>query len=650
MRRSAAPTSTTTTSSTSLYSLALEPLNSPRSPTRPSPKSAGSASLPAAPPTLSRAKSWESDDKRGRSGQRKLVTGLTKLEVQEGSPFEDPRRSPSISTTGHRNSIISSVTNETPSLPPTPDCNYARRNSAISTSSMSQSPTSPMGMYVASTSRQRYSIASSSYAHTIGDLSTSSMPLLRHPTKGDETSSTNGTDANSVAGARYQASSSSRIHLAESSRASYYSDDASSIHSYPPKPRQRTGSSWTTSENGEASRNSWMREFESTGATGQVQRRGSADSRSDSWPPVVSNSFIHQPIARPVPAYLSQLSTYSFPPTSNLPSKVPPPRPVSSGPITRAGAFGSSNPLAPLRKRLARSLAGLGGHLHTEVQLLLELVDALDHCITLFSPSAAIANPDQAFSPASRTPPSSSTIPLPLDESPPSIGPVRSIQSKAALLDEVRLLVRELVELVPDAQRCLTTGQYGPLAFPNTTTSRLMQSLEKKVTESTEDPPLVTPSSPSSSLSSPAAHAPRPTSWNSGNSNDWWPSRLARDCRNLLVEAGLPSGRASTVWLAARLSEEDSSEVYGSPPPAVVVTKSGSTGSNTEKSELQKVEGDQEQQEADEEVELREALTKLEPPTSKTLKLDSETARRDELLEQGKKRWEAYRKKQMQRG
>lgn len=527
-----------------------------------------------------------------------------------------------------------------------------------------------MGMYVASTSRQRYSIASSSYAHTIGDLSTSSMPLLRHPTRGDETSSTNGTDTNSVAGARYQASSSSRIHLAESSRASYYSDDASSIHSYPPKPRQRTGSSWTTSENGEASRNSWMREFESTGATGQVQRRGvssgfstiryhptdslpdwqSADSRNDPWPPVVANSFIHQPIARPVPAYLSQFSTYSFPPTSNSPSKVPPPRPVSSGPITRAGTLGSSNPLAPLRKRLARSLAGSGGHLHTEVQLLLELVDALDHCITLFSPSAAIANPDQAFSPASRIPPSSSTIPLPLDESPPSIGPTRSTQSKAALLDEVRLLVRELVELVPDAQRCLTTGQYGPLAFPNTTTSRLMQSLEKKVTESTEDPPLVSPSSPNSSLSSPAAHAPRPTSWNSGISSEWWPSRLARDCRNLLVEAGLPSGRASTVWLAARLSEEDSSEVYGSPPPAVVVTQSGSTGGNTENSKLEKVDGDEEQQEADEEVELREALTKLEPPTSKTLKLDSETARRDELLEQGKKRWEAYRKKQMQRG
>ncbi|GAA5947069.1 hypothetical protein JCM3765_002138 [Sporobolomyces pararoseus] len=648
MRRSAAPPSSVSTDSNAQYSLTLEPLSSPRSPTRPSPKSAGSASLPAAPPTLSRAKSWESDDKRGRSGQRKLLTGLTKLEVQEGSPFEDPLRSPSISTTGHRNSIISSTTNETPSLPPTPDCNYARRNSTISTSSMSQSPTSPMGMYVASTSRQRYSIASSSYAHTIGDLSTSSMPLLRHPTRGDETSSTNGTDTNSVAGGRYQASSSSRVHLAESSRASYYSDDASSIHSYPPKPRQRTGSTWTTSENGEA-RNSWMREFESTGATGQVQRRGSADSRNDSWPAVVANSYIHQPIARPVPAYLSQLSTYSFPSTSNSPSKVPPPRPVSSGPITRAGGLGSSNPLAPLRKRLARSLAGSGGHLHTEVQLLLELVDALDHCITLFSPSSTTPIPDQAFSPTSRTPPSSSTIPTPLEESPPSIGPTRSTQSKAALLDEVRLLVRELVELVPDAQRCLTTGQYGPLAFPNTTTSRLMQSLEKKATESTEDPPL-TPSSPTSSPTSPVAHSPRPTSWNSGISNDWWPSRLARDCRNLLVEAGLPSGRASTVWLAARLSEEDSTEDYGSSPPQVVVTNSGSAGVTTERSQLQKLEGKEEGEAEDGEVELREALTKLQPPTSKTLNLDSETARRDELLEQGKKRWEAYRKKQMQRG
>jgi len=149
-----------------------------------------------------------------------------------------------------------------------------------------------MGIYVPSTSRQRYSIASSSYANTIGDLSTSSMPLLRQSKGGDETSSSNGIDLSGLGAGHggsgsggggwtnrassYAASSSSRVHMAESSRASIYSDDASSVHSYPPKPRQRTGSTWTTSENGDGSRGSWARDFESLGATGQVQRRGAS--------------------------------------------------------------------------------------------------------------------------------------------------------------------------------------------------------------------------------------------------------------------------------------------------------------------------------------------------------------------------------------
>lgn len=148
--------------------------------------------------------------------------------------------------------------------------------------------------------------------------------------------------------------------------------------------------------------------------------------------------------------------------------------------------------------------------------------------------------------------------------------------------------------------------------------------------------------------------SPRPTSWNSGLSNDWWPSRLARDCRNLLVEAGLPSGRNSTVWLAARLSEEgieDGENGYGSPTPEVVVTRSGSLP--LERTKLQKEAGEAgEGGDEDEQVELREALTRLQPrnATTRTIGTESESARRDELLEQGKKRWEAYRKKQKERG
>ncbi|GAA5896928.1 uncharacterized protein JCM6883_007058 [Sporobolomyces salmoneus] len=663
MRRTAAsgPPSTISPPSAALHSLSLGPLDSPR---RTGPRSAGSASLPTAPPTLTRTTSWESDNeaKRENDGSREVSPGLTKFEAEEeGSPFDDPLRSPSTGTTDHRASIISTTTNEIPS-----DFNYARRNSVISTSSMSQSPTSPMGMYVASTSRQRYSIASSCYAHTIGDLSTSSMPLLRHPTRGtggDDTSSNPGTDSQSN---RYPASSSSRVHLAEftSSRGSCYSDDASSVHSYPPKPRQRTGSTWT-SDSG------WMREFESTGATGQVHRRGSADSRSgDSWPPVVANSYVHQPLARPVPAYLSQLSSYSFPSTSQSPSKAPPTRLTSSGAISRSGTVGTVNPLAPLRKRLARSLAGSGAHLHTEVQLLLELVDALDHCITLFSsPSPS----EQAFSPVSRsTPPTTTSLPTEDSNGTPSISPARSTQSKTALLDELRLLVRELVELVPDAQRCLTNGQYGPLAFPNTTTSRLMDSLEKKSTESLSDRTPLTHSSAQRRRSS------RLSAWDSSPlMDDWWPSRLARDCRNLLVEAGLPTGKGSTVWLAARLSqtggvvhdyeglEAQAGKMDGvsSTAPEIQVSRTHGAmdhlpATNGGMSMPVRSEGRQEDKEKGlDGVELGQAsiakpanifdadLGTTTPPP----KIDSESSRRDELLEQGKKRWEAYRKQQMQK-
>jgi len=346
----------------------------------------------------------------------------------------------------------------------------------------------------------------------------------------------------------------------------------------------------------------------------------SADSRTDAWPPFVSNSYLHQPIARPTPAYLSQLSNYSFPPA---PSKTSPPRSSNPPPpAVRTGALGSSNPLAPLRKRLARSLAGSGEHLHTEVQLVLELVDALDHCITLFSTTKEPFDPS-SLSPTSRPshPPLFSSLPVPFDESSaPSIGPTRN--SKSALLDEVRLLVRELVELVPDAQRCLTNGQYGPLAFPNTTTTRLMQSLENK--EPVESP---TPSPPILKTS-------RPTSWNSGtHSSDWWPSRLARDCRSLLVEAGLPTGKGSTVWqLAAKLSEEGLEETISpSSIDPMMTTNQAGTGGGGGGGGM-----------ADSEVEEEDSPTL---PSAR-----SESARRDELLEQGKKRWEAYRQKQQQKG
>ncbi|GAA6062400.1 hypothetical protein JCM10212_006186 [Sporobolomyces blumeae] len=698
-------------------SASLLPLSTPARPIRP--KSAGSASLPLSPTGLIRSTSWESErisddspprasieheqgteaDSRGRtSSRKKLGNGSLKLEPvgsgtsQEG-PFADPLRSSLYSDSG--GSALAPPADLSPTY-----FDYGRRNSAVSTSSLSQSPSSPTGPHHAnsSSSRHRYSIASSSYAYTIGDLSTSSMPLLKHCGP-DETGSSFGTSGDGQygtgssvhglgfgqpsgsgtpaangghgiggggstnRGSTYSASSSSRVYLAGSSRASIAcSDDGSSVHSYPPKPRQRTGSSWNGSEAGESGyRNSWARELEMTAATGQVRRRGSADSRSDPWPSYVSHSYVHQPIAKPAAAYLSQLSSYAFPaPAVNGTSSLPSARTVTTPANARTAALGTSNPLAPLRKRLARSLAGSGsgGRLHTEVQLMLELIDALEHCMTLFSatPKPDAAN-DSSFpsllasSPTCSSPHAASGSPQvdardPLSSSVPQTPTQQDdLELKTAVLDEVRLLVRELVELVPDAQRCLTNGQYGPLASANTTTKRLLESL---------DPDLANPKSTSSATRRPSQGAttsrerPRRTAFGT----DSWPSRLARDCRTLLDEAGLPTGKGSAVWqLAARLSEQGvvddsrSATRASMPTGPQQVTVVGAVAALSVQDEHDRRIG---------------PLTSSSPPSSSaiggsiddsgTSSAGSASARRDELLQQGKRRWEEYRQQQKQKG
>lgn len=466
----------------------------------------------------------------------------------------------------------------------------------------------------------------------------------------------------------------------------------------------------------------------------------------------MTNSYVHQPIARPVPAYISQLSNYSFPsvsssaPSAASSSKVPPPRPSTTSDatksanaaviVTRAGALrGSANPLAPLRKRLARSLAGAGGHLHTEVQLLLELVDALDHCITLFSspsaskstalpsstsPKSTGAREDDGKTTASEREGSSEQNNNLQSMSAGGGGVGGPARSKTALLDEVRLLVRELVELVPDAQRCLANGQYGPLAFPNTTTARLVQSLERLQPQPAEPvemsggklgPLTTSPSASPSSPRTPSNPPPRPPSLASSSSppspfsagryarpsvrvstsswesrgvggEDWWPTRLARDCRNLLVEAGLPTGRGSAVWLAAKLSQmggiaddDDGEEEAnrGGRDAERLTEESTDRGdesladavhdvlrlrgrSHRQRGDERRESDDRPRDEVravdeaaddDDQVELREALAQLQPSSlgMTTIGVDPDLARRDELLEQGKKRWEAYMKK-----
>lgn len=227
-------------------------------------------------------------------------------------------------------------------------------------------------------------------------------------------------------------------------------------------------------------------------------------------------------IATPAPVYLAD---YSFAKQSPSPARR----------LPRL----QGNPLARLRKRLARSLAvtGRGRRLHTEVQLLLELVEALDACV------ASLAHPleAEAVPPDRQLRASTSMLPIapaqlaspPKRADPGGAAGHGSATSRLVAVDEVRLLVQELVELIPDAQRCLREGAYGPLTHSDVTTEILLESLDPDPTESASSSSPVGPTSPLPKL-------------------DSWPARLARDCRALLEEAGLPStasGANAAAWL-----------------------------------------------------------------------------------------------------
>lgn len=307
----------------------------------------------------------------------------------------------------------------------------------------------------------------------------------------------------------------------------------------------------------------------------------------------MTQSYIHQPVARPAAAYQSSLSSYSFPAPSRTPTHRSPPVPV--------------NPLAPLRKRLARSLASTSGtrRLHTEVQLLLELIDALEALLASFSSPSTSSGGDRSSGDSNASSggaglANGTTAGLsastavgtddPLSSSTHSAS-VRSTSSttsapppsRATLTDEVRLLIRELVELVPNAQKCLAGGRYGPLSQPGISTRALLATLERSTRSSPE------------TVSSP----------------EWWPRKLARDCRTLLEEAGLPTATAAGSWvLATRLSEELGGEDEGDG-----VGGSGKYLSRSSRS-------------GDEAAGGSGSVS---------------DARREELLKQGQQRWEQYR-------
>lgn len=260
-----------------------------------------------------------------------------------------------------------------------------------------------------------------------------------------------------------------------------------------------------------------------------------------------------------VDSLCDNISTFGWSPTGRIrASSIATPAPVYLADYTFAKRAPSpahrlprlqGNPLSPLRKRLARSLAVTGRRrrLHTEVQLLLELVEALDafeeqvHMANLAHPLEADTvppdrpNPVQALLSVSPTATAITTT---------TAGPADSTR----LVDEVRLLVQELVELIPDAQRCLREGAYGPLALNKVTTDVLLQSLEAQA--------------PSSHwLSASPVLSPTPP-----RKFDWWPARLARDCRALLEEAGLPStasGANAAAWLQLAAAAEPADPLPG---------------------------------------------------------------------------------------
>ncbi|KAK4057601.1 hypothetical protein OIO90_001246 [Microbotryomycetes sp. JL221] len=373
------------------------------------------------------------------------------------------------------------------------DIDLMRRGSAVSASSMSQSPAGGgHSSYAYGGAHHRHSISSlassagsplasasffSTGGTTIGDLSTSSMPLLQQGQNG------------SGSGAQHQTSSTYRMHLDASSTAS--ASDTSSIYSYQfptaTGTRSRAATTSSVKPNVEAMLDiwkAWVRDQQSSNAAPADRVR----SRSGNDGPPESKMY-----------RVSSRSTTS-----------------SNGGHNRT--LPHSNPLYPLRKRLVRYFA-TGKRLGVEFQMLLELLDALEMYIKL-----AIAH--QGASPTANA---SSSSPS-LSSSPTDPSPTVSIQNLVEQLSEIRSLVRELVECVPDVQACLTAGMYGPLAFPTVSTSPInFVKQPPPSSQSTLHLPMISSTTTASMVA---------VDLRDSQSNDWWPKRMAHDCRGLLDDVG----------------------------------------------------------------------------------------------------------------
>lgn len=226
----------------------------------------------------------------------------------------------------------------------------------------------------------------------------------------------------------------------------------------------------------------------------------------------------------------------------------------------------AGNPLMPLRKRLARVLrAGKRGSV--EVQLLLELIDALEHYIR--ATEQLLVTPTRSSTPHSVSAPA--TPPTP----PATFASETAPASQACidLLSEVRSLVKELVEFVPDAQVCLTSGQYGPLAFPCASLHYQHPQQAVHHPQGANGKSAVAFSSALPSLPPSTTHAMVLHDMKGARGEDssdvreartqWWPRRLSRDCRALLEDVGF-SVSVLTAAAAAAVGANASTPTLGS--------------------------------------------------------------------------------------
>ncbi|KAL8283671.1 hypothetical protein RQP46_005466 [Phenoliferia psychrophenolica] len=243
-------------------------------------------------------------------------------------------------------------------------------------------------------------------------------------------------------------------------------------------------------------------------------------------------------------------------------------------PASRAvSTAGMLNPFAPLRKRLVRTISSK--RIGVEVQLLVELVDALEHYMRLFTPNLS---PDELAA---------------------------GEDARVEVVNEVTLLLKELTEIAPEAQRCLAQGSYGPIANS---------------------------ASGGGGSGRTTSHSLRSDHMFDSGLATWWPRRLVKDCRGLLEEVGL----------AATASPRHSRT------PALTVvagTTSDSAAAAVESALQPTLEEDPEQATA---IEIVLAGSEWDPTTRQAREpavppdLVALAARQEALLVEGHRRWQAF--------